>query len=63
MSNKTKENYKNRITKIKTELFNDNFQNYKRYGIPKAQLVIADKKREGYLSFSFKKSLSILLTC
>ena len=29
-------------TKIKTELFNDNFQNYKRYGIPKAQLVIAD---------------------
>ena len=28
--------------KIKTELFNDNFQNYKRYQIPKAQLVIAD---------------------
>lgn len=28
--------------KVKTELFNDNFQNYKRYGIPKAQLVIAD---------------------
>jgi site-specific DNA-methyltransferase (adenine-specific) len=28
--------------KIKTELFNDNFQNFKRYGIPKAQLVIAD---------------------
>ena len=27
---------------IKTEIFNDNFQNYKRYGIPKAQLVIAD---------------------
>lgn len=27
---------------IKTELFNDNFQNFKRYGIPKAQLVIAD---------------------
>ena len=24
------------------QLFNDNFQNYKRYGIPKAQLVIAD---------------------
>lgn len=24
---------------MKTELFNDNFQNYKRYGIPKAQLV------------------------
>lgn len=32
-----------RTTKqIKTELFCDNFQNYKRYGIPKAQLVIAD---------------------
>lgn len=27
---------------IEPELFNDNFQNYKRYGIPKAQLVIAD---------------------
>lgn len=27
---------------IKTKLYNDNFQNYKRYGIPKAQLVIAD---------------------
>jgi len=27
---------------MKTELFNDNFQNYKRYGIQKAQLVIAD---------------------
>lgn len=27
---------------IKCELFNDHFQNYKRYGIPKAQLVIAD---------------------
>lgn len=28
--------------RIKCELINDNFQNYKRYGIPKAQLVIAD---------------------
>lgn len=28
--------------KIKAELHNDNFQNYKRYGIRKAQLVIAD---------------------
>lgn len=28
--------------KIKTELYNDNFQNYKKYGIQKAQLVIAD---------------------
>lgn len=27
---------------MKTELFNDNFQNFKRYGIPRAQLVIAD---------------------
>lgn len=27
---------------MKTELYNDNFQNYKKYGIPKAQLVIAD---------------------
>lgn len=27
---------------IKTELYHDNFQNYKKYNIPKAQLVIAD---------------------
>lgn len=27
---------------LKCELYHDNFQNYKRYGIPKAQLVIAD---------------------
>lgn len=27
---------------VKCELYRDNFQNYKRYGIPKAQLVIAD---------------------
>ena len=27
---------------IKTEIYNDNFQNFKRYGIQKAQLVIAD---------------------
>lgn len=27
---------------MKTELYHDNFQNYKRYSIPKAQLVIAD---------------------
>lgn len=27
---------------IKCELYNDNFQNYKTYGIPKANLVIAD---------------------
>ena len=30
------------IKKIKAELYNDNFQNFRRYGIPKAQLVIAD---------------------
>jgi len=28
--------------KVICRLFNDNFQNYRRYGIPKAQLVIAD---------------------
>jgi site-specific DNA-methyltransferase (adenine-specific) len=28
--------------KLKCELYNDNFQNFKRYGIPRAQLVIAD---------------------
>jgi len=28
--------------KLKCELFNDHFQNYKVYGIPKAQLIIAD---------------------
>lgn len=27
---------------IKTELYNDHFQNFKKYGIPRAQLVIAD---------------------
>ena len=27
---------------IKAELYNDHFQNFKRYNIPKAQLVIAD---------------------
>lgn len=30
------------MRKPKIELYNDNFQNYKRYNIPKAQLVIAD---------------------
>lgn len=28
--------------KVKCEIINDNFQNFKKYGIPKAQLVIAD---------------------
>ena len=27
---------------IKCEIFHDNFQNYRKYNIPKAQLVIAD---------------------
>lgn len=27
---------------VKAQLYNDNFQNYKRYTLPKAQLVIAD---------------------
>lgn len=30
------------MSDIKCQLYHDNFQNYKRYGIPKAQLVIAD---------------------
>lgn len=35
-------NLKDRATKIKCELYNDNFQNRKKYNIPRAQLVIAD---------------------
>lgn len=31
-----------KVKDIKMELYHDNFQNYKRYSIPKAQLVIAD---------------------
>lgn len=30
------------MEEVKCKLYNDNFQNYKRYNIPKAQLVIAD---------------------
>lgn len=30
------------MIKTKLELFNDNYQNFKRYNIPKAQLIIAD---------------------
>lgn len=30
------------IHKLKCELYNDNFQNFKRYNIPRAQLIIAD---------------------
>lgn len=32
----------NRDRKVKHEIFNDHFQNYKRHAIPKAQLLIAD---------------------
>jgi site-specific DNA-methyltransferase (adenine-specific) len=32
----------NRRKKLKHEIFNDHFQNYKRHALPKAQLVIAD---------------------
>lgn len=36
-------NVENRPTKkLRTELYNDHFQNFKRYNIPKAQLIIAD---------------------
>lgn len=28
---------------IETNLYRDHFQNFKRYNIPKAQLIIADK--------------------
>lgn len=35
-------NQKYRTKKLKCELYNDHFQNFKRYNIPKAQLVIAD---------------------
>lgn len=31
-----------RESKIKTELYHDNFQNYKKYNIPRANLVLAD---------------------
>lgn len=34
--------------KPKIELYRDNFQNYRRYGIPKAQLVIADIPSASY---------------
>lgn len=31
-----------RVARCKHEIYNDHFQNYRRYGLPKAQLVIAD---------------------
>ena len=43
MENEQTTNIENRLRKkLKIELFNDSFQNFKRYQIPKAQLVIAD---------------------
>ena len=36
------DNNQNKKREIKAELYRDNFQNYKRYNIPKAQLIIAD---------------------
>lgn len=43
MDNKVKsENKEYRVRKNKVKLINDNYQNYKKYGVPKAQLVIAD---------------------
>ena len=42
MSDKMNKNQKlEKVTEI-AELFNDHFQNFKRYGLHKAQLVIAD---------------------
>ena len=40
--NENKQNGAFPMKKCVAKLYNDNFQNYKRYGIPKAQLVIAD---------------------
>ncbi len=37
----TETNY-NGLNKLQCKLFNDHFQNYKRYNVPKAQLIIAD---------------------
>ena len=39
---KREQTYKKVPKIIKPELYNDHFQNYKRYNIPKAQLIIAD---------------------
>jgi site-specific DNA-methyltransferase (adenine-specific) len=37
-----RENKDRREARLKHELFNDHFQNYKRHNLPKAQLIIAD---------------------
>jgi len=42
MKEEDKDKYAKYKKKVKIELFNDHFQNYKRYQIPKAQLIIAD---------------------
>jgi len=42
MKQEDKDKYAKYKKKVKIELFNDHFQNYKRYQIPKAQLIIAD---------------------
>jgi site-specific DNA-methyltransferase (adenine-specific) len=42
MLTKINEGRKPKNTDYKPNLFNDHFQNYKRYNIPKAQLIIAD---------------------
>lgn len=42
MKQEEKDKYAKYKKKVKIELFNDHFQNYKRYQIPKAQLIIAD---------------------
>lgn len=34
--------YRKQVDKFKPFLYNDHFQNYKRYNVPKAQLIIAD---------------------
>lgn len=49
------------ITKeVKWDLFNDHFQNYKVYGIPKAQLVIADiPYNHGNLIKGFTRGMKI----
>lgn len=38
----SQEKMEKRIKKLKCEIYRDSFQNSKRYGIPKAQLIIAD---------------------
>ena len=42
MGNELADHIEGKRKEIKVELYHDNFQNFKRYNIPKAQLVIAD---------------------